>query len=78
MNFFINIPPKYVRFFLWLSQIFPEKYLLLVCKGYDDDWENYTGLYWADDKDLEIEWYEDYQLWINVFIGGMYERKVTP
>lgn len=34
------------------------------CKGYADDWEYYTGLEWDEDKDIEVDWYEDYQIWI--------------
>lgn len=38
-----------------------------MCKGYGDDYELYTGLYWAEDKDIDFfdTCYEDFRLWIN-------------
>ena len=50
---------------LWLSQFFNDNYFVVVCKGYDEDDEYYTGLYWPDDRyiDSSDEQYSDFQLW---------------
>ncbi len=64
MNFVLSLHPDLVKLFLRLTAFFPEKHIQVMCKGYDDDWELYTGLYWEEDKNLEKEWYEDYQLWV--------------
>jgi hypothetical protein len=64
MNFAIKIPSFSVKFFLKLSSFFNDNHFLVLCKDYDEDSENYTGLYWDEDKGLESSWYEDYQIWI--------------
>ena len=61
----IKILPFSVKFFLKLSTFFRRQTAFQVfCKGYADDWEYYTGLEWDEDKDIEVDWYEDYQIWI--------------
>ncbi|MEK6568462.1 MAG: hypothetical protein AABZ27_06990 [Candidatus Omnitrophota bacterium] len=79
MNFTLKIPAFSVKLFLWLSQIFSDNNFVVVCKGYNDDWDYYTGLCWNEDKDLEIGWYEDYQIWLSMKINflskGIYGRK---
>ena len=42
---------------------------MVVCKGYDNDYDYYTGLYWNEDKDLEIKCFEDYQIWLSIKIN---------
>lgn len=66
MNFTIKIPPFSVKFFLKLSSFFNDNNFVVVCKGYGEDWEYYTGLYWSEDKDLELSWYEDFQIWVRL------------
>ena len=64
----INISKYFVSFFLFLSKSFPEDKFLVVCKGYGDDYELFTGLHWEEDKDLDFiqdEQYSDFQLWLN-------------
>ena len=61
----IKIASKIVKPVLWFSQFVEERYFVVVCKGYGDDWEEYTGLDWKEDKNLELCWYEDYRVWIN-------------
>ncbi len=39
----IKISRIIVKLALWFSQFVGEKYFV-VCKGYGDDWEDYTGL----------------------------------
>ena len=65
LNLGIKIPSFSVKFFLKLSSFFHWRSTFQVfCKGYGDDWEYYTGLEWDEDKDIEVDWYEDYQIWI--------------
>lgn len=64
----INISKYFVSFFLFLSKSLPEDKFLVVCKGYGDDYELFTGLHWEEDKDLDFiqdEQYSDFQLWLN-------------
>lgn len=45
----------------------PFKRVLVVCKGYNEDYDNFTELVWEDDKDLDFkdkETYPQFQLWI--------------
>lgn len=67
MRFEIFIPRIFAKSTLWLTQFFHEKNVVLVCKGYGDDWEYYTGLYWEEDKEIYVWWYEDYRIWINLW-----------
>lgn len=65
MNFGIPIFKFLVSPLLWFSQFLNEKNLVLVCKGYDDDFELFTGIYWRDDKDNCLD-YENYKIWISL------------
>ncbi|MFH0791862.1 MAG: hypothetical protein V1905_01460 [bacterium] len=41
--------------------------ILVMCRGYSDDYENLTELVWEDDKYLDFydkESYPEFQLWI--------------
>ncbi|MGX7687433.1 hypothetical protein ACWA1C_09740 [Flectobacillus roseus] len=43
------------------------KKVLLVCKGYGEDYELFTELTWEDDRDLNLKndtQYEDFRIWI--------------
>lgn len=63
----IPIPRILVKPLLWLSQFTTDNNLLIVCKGYDEDDEMFTGLYWDEDKDLVVSdhKYSCFQLWHN-------------
>lgn len=63
----IKIPtnPLIIKILLFLTWFFYDKHAVLVCKGYGDDWDYYTGLYWQEDKDLGFYDYDDFQLWLN-------------
>lgn len=40
---------------------------LVMCKGYNEDYENFTELVWEDDKNLDFynrETYPEFQLWL--------------
>jgi len=42
-------------------------HFLVMCKGYSEDYDNFTELVWRDDKDLDFfdkETYPEFQLWI--------------
>ena len=69
MNLTLKIPAFSVKSFLWLSHFFSDNNFVVVCKGYDDDYDYYTGLYWNEDKDLEIKCYDDYQIWLSIKIN---------
>jgi len=74
MSFAIKIPSFSVKFFLRIASCFNDNNFVVVCKGYCEDWENYTGLYWNEDKYLELGWYEDYQIWVR--FHGVYQNKI--
>lgn len=41
--------------------------ILVMCRGYSDDLENFTELVWEDDKHLDFydrETYPEFQLWL--------------
>ena len=45
----------------------PFRRILVMCKGYSEDYDNFTELVWKDAKDLEFydkETYPQFQLWI--------------
>lgn len=44
----------------------PFRRVMVVCKGYSEDYENFTELVWQDDKNLDFydkETYPEFQLW---------------
>lgn len=60
----IRLSPFLAKMILRLN---PFNRVLVVCKGYSEDYENFTELVWRDDKDLEFydrETYPEFQLWI--------------
>lgn len=60
----INICPFLAKFILRFNSF---SRLMVVCKGYNEDYENFTELVWRDDKDLEFydrETYPEFQLWL--------------
>ncbi len=68
-SFEIQIPRSFAQIALWFTSFLSERHLVLVCKGYDGDYEFYTGLDWDEDKDLDFrrdESYEDFRLWFNL------------
>lgn len=64
----IKIPMLLVKTFMLLSNFFNDNNFLVVCKGYDGDYDSYTGLYWDEDKDIDIKdsEYFDFQLWFRI------------
>jgi len=50
-----------------ILRINPFNHILVVCRGYSDDYENFTELVWIDDKYLEFynkKDYPEFKLWI--------------
>jgi len=62
-NMTINLSPKLAKIFLRFN---PFIKLKVMCRGYNEDWKNFTELVWKDDKDLDFydkETYPQFQLW---------------
>ena len=60
----ITINPFLAKILLRLN---PFKKVLVMCKGYNEDYKNFTELVWEDDKYLDFydsETYPQFQLWI--------------
>jgi len=60
----IKIPPAVAKIILWLN---PFVRVLVMCRGYSEDDENFTELVWVDDKHLDFfdrDCYPEFQLWI--------------
>ena len=61
----INLSPFWARLFLRLNYFAPR--VLVMCRGYSEDFDNFTELVWQDDKNLDFddkETYPQFQLWI--------------
>ena len=62
-NMEINLSPIFAKIILRLN---PFTRLKVMCRGYSEDFENFTELVWEDDKYLDFydkETYPEYQLW---------------
>lgn len=60
----INLSPFWAKIILRLN---PFRRLFVMCKGYSEDYENYTELVWQDDKYLDFynkNSYPMFQLWL--------------
>ena len=61
----IKISPFFAKLILRIN---PFDRILVVCRGYDEDYENFTELVWEDDKDFDFydrETYPEFRLWIS-------------
>lgn len=59
----INLSPFLAKTILSFNPFYK---IIVVCKGYNEDYENCTQLVWKDDKDLDFydrETYLEFQLW---------------
>ncbi len=59
----INISPTFAKILLRLN---PFVRLKVMCRGYSEDFKNFTELVWEDDRDLDFydrEVYPEFQLW---------------
>ena len=62
-NMEINISPFWAKIILRFN---PTNRLIVMCKGYNEDYDNFTELVWKDDKDLDFwdkQSYPQFQLW---------------
>lgn len=60
----ITITPFLAKIILSFN---PFRRILVVCKGYNEDYENFTELVWEDDKNLDFydkKTYPQFQLWL--------------
>ena len=61
----MNLIPFWAKIILRFN---PFDKIIVVCKGYNEDYDNYTELVWEDDKDLDFynnETYIQFQLWFS-------------
>ncbi|OHB20983.1 MAG: hypothetical protein A2666_00530 [Parcubacteria group bacterium RIFCSPHIGHO2_01_FULL_47_10b] len=61
----IPITPFLAKLILCLN---PFHRMLVMCKGYNEDYENFTELVWQDDKNLDFYdkvTYPEFQLWLH-------------
>ena len=67
----IKINRYIAKIFLLMTN--PYQNIIMVCKGYDEDYINYTELVWNDDKYLDFTelCYSDFQLWIQAKTKGV-------
>ena len=52
---------------IFLFKIFGCQKILLVCKGYGEDYELFTELCWEEDKELDFKnstQYQDFRIWL--------------
>ena len=59
----IPISPFFAKLILRLN---PFRRMFVMCKGYSEDYKNFTELAWEDDKYLDFydqETYPEFQLW---------------
>ncbi len=62
----INLSPFLAKTILKLIPYQLSHRILVVCRGYSEDLDNFTELVWEDDKDLDFynyETYPEFQLW---------------
>lgn len=60
----VTLSPFLAKIILRLN---PFRKILVVCKGYSEDYENFTELVWEDDKYLDFYnkgEYPEFQLWV--------------
>lgn len=62
----IPLLPFFAKFFLKIIPYRLSHHVLVMCRGYSDDLENFTELVWDDDKYLDFydrESYPEFRLW---------------
>ena len=60
----IPLSPFFAKLILRFN---PFSRVFVMCKGYSEDYENFTELVWGDDKNLDFydrETYPAFQLWM--------------
>ena len=62
----IDISPFWAKVILKIISHRLSHRILVMCKGYSEDYKNFTELIWEDDKNLDFydkETYPQFQLW---------------
>lgn len=60
----IKFPPFFAKIILRFN---PFGRLKVMCRGYSEDFENFTELVWSDDRGLDFydkKTYPEFQLWL--------------
>jgi len=63
----ITLPPFFAKLILRIIPYRLSHRVLVMCKGYNENYKNFTELVWDDDKYLDFydkETYPKFQLWI--------------
>ncbi|MBI4114332.1 MAG: hypothetical protein HY445_00635 [Candidatus Niyogibacteria bacterium] len=63
----VPLPPFCAKLILRAIPYALSHRVLVMCRGYSEDIENFTELVWEDDKDLDFhdkETYPEFQLWL--------------
>lgn len=63
----IQLSPFWVKLILRIVPYGLSHRILIMCRGYSEDLQNFTELVWEDDKYLDFydkETYPEYQLWL--------------
>ncbi len=66
----LPLTPAQAKEILWRNS---SSSMLVMCRGYSDDDENFTELVWEDDKDLDFGdnvSYPEFQLWLQFWPDG--------
>lgn len=61
----INLHRILAKFLFKLLNPFPQ--IKIMCKGYNEDFVNFTELVWEDDKSLnffDLKSYPEFQMWV--------------
>ncbi len=69
LSFWIKIPRILCKIVLFFSKFFSKSKFDLMCLGYGDDYEDYTGLDWCEDKELSFydKRYLDFRLYLKIY-----------
>ena len=62
----INVSPFFAKLILSIIPYSMSHRVMVVCRGYSEDYENFTELVWEDDKYLDFydrKTYPQFQLW---------------
>ena len=69
----ISLSPFFAKLVLSIIPYRLSHRVLIVCLGYNEDYDNFTELVWKDDRKLDFydkQTYSKFQLWIQARIKG--------
>lgn len=69
LTFWIKVPRFSCKTVLFLSKFFSKSKFDLMCLGYGEDYEDYTGLDWCEDRELSFYdmRYSDFRLYLKIY-----------